>query len=395
MNAHNRLSRLIFRIACLLPAGIGCTSQVPVAPPKPPVPEVTVALPQPQEVQDYQYFTGRVEPSEKVEIRARVSGHLTKVPFRPGTEIAAGELIAEVDKRPFEAEFARVKAQQAEAEARAARTQGTFERITAAREKGAASEEEFRKALGDRDEAAAAVQLVNAALSLAQLNLEYCTLTSPIGGRVGDRLVDAGNLVTGGPTGSTLLTNVVAVDPLQVAFDMDENTLQRLQQAMREGRLPAPQELAIPITAGLAIHSGEYPLAGTVRFVNNQVDAATGTIRLKAEFANPKLEPGGRVLAVGMFVRVRVPIGTPRPALLVPESAMASEQGQRYLYIVDEKKLAVRLNVEPGLQLGNLREIVRAWVPGGNDNRGLQAGDKVIVRGLQRVRPGTEVAAIE
>ncbi|MFM7864350.1 MAG: efflux RND transporter periplasmic adaptor subunit, partial [Planctomycetaceae bacterium] len=256
------------------------------------MPEVTVAVPQSQEVQDYQYFTGRVEPSEKVEIRARVSGHLTKVPFRPGTEIVAGEIIAEVDKRPFEAELARVQAQQAEADARAARTQGTFERITAAREKGAASEEEFRKALGDRDEAAAAVQLVRAALSLAQLNLEYCTLTSPIAGRAGDRLVDAGNLVTGGPTGSTLLTTVVAVDPLQVAFDMDENTLQRLQQAMREGRLPAPQELAVPITAGLAVHNGDYPLAGIVRFVNNQVDAATGTIRLKAEFANPKIDPG-------------------------------------------------------------------------------------------------------
>lgn len=395
MNAQGRLPGLICRIACLALAGTGCTSQLPVAPPKPPVPEVTVAVPQSQEVQDYQYFTGRVEPSEKVEIRARVSGHLTKVPFRPGTEIVAGEIIAEVDKRPFEAELARVQAQQAEADARAARTQGTFERITAAREKGAASEEEFRKALGDRDEAAAAVQLVRAALSLAQLNLEYCTLTSPIAGRAGDRLVDAGNLVTGGPTGSTLLTTVVAVDPLQVAFDMDENTLQRLQQAMREGRLPAPQELAVPITAGLAVHNGDYPLAGIVRFVNNQVDAATGTIRLKAEFANPKIDPGGRVLSVGMFVRVRVPIGTPRPALLVPESALASEQGQRYLYVVDDQKLAVRLNVEPGLQSGSLREIVRAWTPGSADNRGLQPGDKVIVRGLQRVRSGAEVAATE
>ncbi|MFM8723734.1 MAG: efflux RND transporter periplasmic adaptor subunit, partial [Planctomycetaceae bacterium] len=188
---------------------------------------------------------------------------------------------------------------------------------------------------------------------------------------------------------------VVAVDPLQVAFDLDENTLQRLQQAMREGRLPAPQELAVPITAGLAVHNGDYPLAGIVRFVNNQVDAATGTIRLKAEFANPKIDPGGRVLSVGMFVRVRVPIGTPRPALLVPESALASEQGQRYLYVVDEQKLAVRLNVEPGLQSGSLREVVRAWTPGSADNRGLQPGDKVIVRGLQRVRSGAEVAATE
>ncbi|MFN9824808.1 MAG: efflux RND transporter periplasmic adaptor subunit [Planctomyces sp.] len=283
MNLHGRFSSLLSRMAWLLSACLGCSNPESAAPAKLPVPEVTVAVPQSQEVQDYQYFTGRVEPNERVDVRARVSGHLTSVPFRPGSEIAAGDILAEVDKRPFEAELARVQAQLAEAEARAARTQGTFERITAAREKGAASEEEFRKALGDRDESAAAVQLVKAALSLAQLNLDYCTLRSPIAGRIGDRLVDAGNLVTGGPTGATLLTTVVSVDPLQVAFDMDENTLQRLQQAMRDGRLPSPQELSVPVQAGLAIHQGDYPLSGTVKFLNNQVDPSTGTIRQKAE----------------------------------------------------------------------------------------------------------------
>lgn len=362
---------------------------------KPPVPEVTAAVPETLEVQDYQYFTGRVEPNERVEMRARVSGHLTSVPFRPGSEIAAGDVIAEVDKRPFEADLARAQAQLAEAEARATRTQGTFERISAAREKGAASEEEFRKALGDRDESAAAVQLVKAALSLAQLNLEYCTLRSPIAGRIGDRLVDAGNLVTGGPTGATLLTTVVSVDPLQVAFDMDENTLQKLQQAMREGRLPSPQELSVPVQAGLAIHNGDYPLTGTVKFLNNQVESTTGTIRLKAEFQNPKLDPGGRVLAVGMFVRVRVPIGPLRSAVLVPESALASEQGQRYVYIVDEQQTARRLDIEPGLQLNGLREISRAWTPGSSDNRGLLLTDRVIVKGLQRVRNGAAVATVD
>ncbi|MFO0249971.1 MAG: efflux RND transporter periplasmic adaptor subunit [Planctomyces sp.] len=395
MLLHARFTRLLSRAVWLLVACLGCSNPESAAPAKPPVPEVTVAVPQSLEVQDYQYFTGRVEPNERVDVRARVSGHLTSGPFRPGSEIAAGDILAEVDKRPFEAELARVQAQLAEAEARAARTQGTFERITAAREKGAASEEEFRKALGDRDESAAAVQLVKAALSLAQLNLDYCTLRSPIAGRIGDRLVDAGNLVTGGPTGATLLTTVVSVDPLQVAFDMDENTLQRLQQAMRDGRLPSPQELSVPVQAGLAIHQGDYPLSGTVKFLNNQVDPSTGTIRLKAEFQNPKLDPGGRVLAVGMFVRVRVPIGPLRSAVLVPESALASEQGQRYLFIVDDQQTARRLNVEPGLQLNGLREIARAWTPGSSDNRGLLSTDRVIVKGLQRVRNGAAVATVD
>ncbi len=378
----------------LLLAG-GCAPSAPAVAAKAPIPEVTVAVPQLQDVQDFQYFTGRAEPRERVELRARVSGHLTSVPFQPGSEVAIGDVIAEIDKRPFEAELQRVLAQQAEAEARAARTQGTFERISAAREKGASSEEEFRKALGDRDEAAAAIQLVKASVTLAQLNLEYCTLKSPIAGRVGDRLVDAGNLVAGGPAGSTLLTTVVSVDPLQIAFEMDENSLQRLQLAMRKGELPLPKELNVPVQAGLAIDNGDYPLSGTVRFLNNEVNPATGTIRLKAEFANPKQDPGGRVLAAGMFVRVRVPIGPLRPALLVPESALASEQGQRYLFVVDESKVAVRLNIEAGLQVGNQREIRRAWIPGRPENRGLQVTDRVIVRGLQRVRAGAEVAAVE
>ncbi len=378
----------------LLLAG-GCAPSAPAVAAKAPIPEVTVAVPQLQDVQDFQYFTGRAEPRERVELRARVSGHLTSVPFQPGSEVAIGDVIAEIDKRPFEAELQRVLAQQAEAEARAARTQGTFERISAAREKGASSEEEFRKALGDRDEAAAALQLVKASVTLAQLNLEYCTLKSPIAGRVGDRLVDAGNLVAGGPAGSTLLTTVVSVDPLQIAFEMDENSLQRLQLAMRKGELPSPKELNVPVQAGLAIDNGDYPLSGTVRFLNNEVNPATGTIRLKAEFANPKQDPGGRVLAAGMFVRVRVPIGPLRPALLVPESALASEQGQRYLFVVDESKVAVRLNIEAGLQVGNQREIRRAWIPGRPENRGLQVTDRVIVRGLQRVRAGAEVAAVE
>jgi multidrug efflux pump subunit AcrA (membrane-fusion protein) len=185
------------------------------------------------------------------------------------------------------------------------------------------------------------------------------------------------------------------VDPVQIAFEMDENSLQRLQLAMRKGELPSPQELNVPVQAGLAIDNGEYPLSGTVRFLNNEVNPATGTIRLKAEFRNPKQDPGGRVLSVGMFVRVRVPIGPLRQALLVPESALGSEQGQRYLFLVDDSKTAVRLNVEAGLQVGSQREIRRAWIPGRAENRNLQATDRVIVRGLQRVRAGAEVTTVE
>ena len=158
----------------------------------------------------------------------------------PGREVSAGDLLAEIDQRPFQADLDRAKAQLAEARARATRTEGTFQRLSAGREKGAVSEEEFQRALGERNEAAAAVDLSRAAESLAALNLEYSTIKSPLSGVAGDRQVDAGNLISGGVQSASLLTTVVAVDPILVAFEMDEITLQKLQESIRSGRLILP-----------------------------------------------------------------------------------------------------------------------------------------------------------
>ncbi len=360
-----------------------------------PVPEVTVASPQSLEIRDYQYFTGRIEATSEVEIRARVRGHLTKLNFQPGTEIAEGAVLAEVDARPYQAELDKTKAQVGEAQARLSRLDGTFQRMSAAREKGAVSEEDFQKSLGEKNEAAAAVELAKAAESLAQLNLDYCQVKSPIAGRVGDRLVDEGNLINDGLQGATLLTRVVAVDPVQVAFDMDENTLQKLQQAVRDGKLKSQDELAVPLEIGLPIHNGQYPVLGILRFVDNQIDAKTGTIRLKAECPNPKPETGGRLLTPGMFVRARIPIGDARTALMIPESALGSDQGTRYLFVVGDDKKALRMNAQVGLQQGELREILSVQLPGNKETRSLQSSDRVIVRGLQRVRSGAEVAIPE
>jgi len=372
-------------------APIGC-APAPETAPAMPAPEVTVAAPQSLEIRDYEFFTGRVETTSEVEIRARVRGHLTKLNFQPGAEVAADSVLAEVDARPYQAEVDRAKAQVAEAQARLTRLEGTFQRLAAAREKNAVSEEDFQKSQGERNEAAAAVELAKAAETLAQLNLDYCSVKSPIAGRVGDRLVDEGNLINDGLQGATLLTRVVAVDPMQVAFDMDENTLQRLQQAVRDGKLKSQDELAVPVEIGLPIHNGQYPVAGTLRFVDNKVDSKTGTIRLKAECPNPKPENGGRLLTPGMFVRLRIPIGDPRTAMMVPESALGSDQGTRYLFVVGEDNKATRLNVQAGLQQGDLREILSVQIPGKTESRSLQTTDRVIVRGLQRVRSGAEVS---
>ncbi|MFM7058408.1 MAG: efflux RND transporter periplasmic adaptor subunit [Planctomycetota bacterium] len=360
------------------------------------IPEVTVASPATAQLREYLFFTGRAVPAERVEIRARVSGHLTKVLFQPGREVAAGDLLAEIDPRPFQADLDRAKSQLAEAQARAARTDGTFQRLAAAREKGAASEEEFQRALGDRNEAAAAVELARAAESLATLNLEYSTIRSPLAGVAGDRQVDAGNLISGGVQGASLLTTVVAVDPILVAFEMDELTLQKLQESIRAGRLTLqPGGLAVPVQIGLPIHNGDYPLEGLLKFVNNTVDPKTGTILMKAECPNPKPEAGARQLTPGMFVRIRIAVGEAYDAMLIPESALGSDQGTRYLFVVGEDGKVSRLNVEPGLQRGEQREIRAVWQPGKSDRRALTSADRVIVRGLQRVRSGVEVTVSE
>ena len=226
---------VVFRWCLLLAVLLtGCDSGPPPTKAAP-IPEVTVAAPENAVVRDYEYFTGRVEATQRVEIRTRVAGTLMNVGFKPGSEIEADAVLAEIDRAPFAGELERVQAQVAEAQARAERTEGTFKRISAAREKGAASQEEFEKALGDRNEAAAALSVANASKTLAQLNLDYCSIRSPIAGRIGDRLIDPGNLVTGGVQGGSLLTTVVSVDPVQIVFNMDELTLQRIQQAQREG----------------------------------------------------------------------------------------------------------------------------------------------------------------
>jgi RND family efflux transporter MFP subunit len=360
------------------------------------VPEVTVATPETAQLREYLFFTGRAVPAERVEIRARVSGHLTKVHFEPGREVAAGDLLAEIDPRPFQADLDRAKAQLAEAQARATRTEGTLQRLTAGREKGAVSEEEFQRALGERNEAAASVELARAAESLATLNLEYSTIKSPLSGVAGDRQVDAGNLISGGVQGASLLTTVVAVDPIMVAFEMDEITLQKLQEAIRTGRLKLqPGGLAVPLHIGLPIHNGDYPLEGLLKFVNNTIDPKTGTVLMKAECRNPKPEGGARLLTPGMFTRVRIPVGEAYEAMLVPESALGSDQGTRYLFVVGADGRAQRLNVEPGLQRGDKREVRAVWQPGKSERRTLTSADRVIVRGLQRVRSGVEVTVSE
>ena len=381
-----------FALAFMLP---GCQPTEDVSPEKM-IPEVTVSVPVSRELVDYEKFTGRVAPKQQIEVRARVSGYLVKVHFQPGAEVAKDDLLVEIDPVPFETDLSRTTAAVAQAQAKLTRLESTLKRIEAARAKGASTEEELQTAAGETAEAAAALDVAKASQKTAEINLGYCQLKAPLAGKIGDRLIDEGNFVTGGPSGafnSTLLSTIVAVDPVSVVFDLDENTLLRLQQAIRDGKLESPAENVISVEAGLPIHKQDYPLKGTVQFINNQVDSKTGTILIKADVANPKPETGARVMTPGMFARVRIPIGRPRTALMVPEAALGSDQGSRYLFVVNSEKKAVRMSAEVGLLDGDLREIVSVKAAGESASRPLNTDEQVIVRGIQRVRSGIEVAA--
>jgi multidrug efflux system membrane fusion protein len=348
-----------------------------------------------------------------------VSGELLKIHFAPGAEVAKDAPLFEIDPEPFKAELAKSEAELMRAdadrvvseaaikgfEARVITATADYDRADKAFKGGAGSKEDLDKTRGSMLEAEAGVNSGKAKIEAAKaavesarakvrgdkLNLGYCTIRAPIAGRIGDKLVAEGNLIAGGVGAATLLTTLISTDPMSVAFDVDENTLQRIQKAEREGRIEgATPGTVIPAEMGLAVHGPEYPLRGTINFVNNQVDPKTGTIRIKADFPNPKHMIGRRLLTAGMFARVRIPIGKAKTATLVPESAILSDQGVKYILTVDGENKAVRLDLEAGVQDGGLR-VVEAVKPPGGEPRPLRPDERVIVSGLQRVRPGMAV----
>ncbi len=384
-----------------------------------PPPIVTVAPPVERMETHYEFATGRTEALDQVDIRSRVSGYLLSIHFTPGREVKRGQLLFNIDPEPFKADRDRAKANLDTAVAQLASTEADLEKAKSqvattkteydrqenAYKKGVGSEQKRDIAKGKYDQATATARSADANVKLskakieeakatlrnAEINLGYCTITSPITGIVGDKLVTEGNLITGGVASTTLLTTVVAVEKMDVAFDVDENTLQRIQQAVRDGKIIAPAPGEVPAEAGLAVHGTAYPLKGKINFADNKVDTKTGTIHMKARFDNPLPPTGARLLAAGMYARLRVPIGTPTRAMLVPESALGSDQGIAFLYIVGSDNKAVRVDAVTGLQDGDLRVIESVEVPGSGKPRPLTTSDRVIVTGGQRVRPGMTV----
>src|SRR5262245_57055719 len=286
----------------------GCKRQAPALAATPP-PVVMVSPPVEREITDYYEYTGRTAAVKAVDVRARVSGYLVKINFRDGSLVKTGDLLFQIDPRPFQAVLDEAKGQVAQWEAKLARAEADVTRDEHLLPKGAASQKDLDQAVADRGEARAAIQSARGAVDKAALDLEFTRVTAPISGRVSRHLIDEGNLVT---ADSALLTTLVSLDPMYAYFDVDERAVLYLRQLIRERKIRNPRAgEEVTVLLGLANETG-FPQRGTINFVDNQVNPQTGTVRLRGVFPN---EP--EVLLPGYFARVRLLFGQPHQALLV------------------------------------------------------------------------------
>ena len=355
----------------------GCKREPPAIAAIPP-PVVMVSLPVEQEVRDYYDYTGRTAAVDSVEVRARVSGYLVKVTFTEGVLVQKGDLLFQIDPRPFQAVLDEAKGQVAQWEAKLARAEADVARDERLLPKGAASQKDLDQAVADRGEARAAIQSARAAVDRAALDLEFTRVTSPINGRISRYLITEGNLVT---ADTTLLTTIVSTNPMYVYFDADEGSVLHVRQLIREGKAPNPRAgEVVPVLLGLANETG-FPHQGTVNFVDNQVNPQTGTVRVRGVFPNPNEPNKPEVLLPGNFARVRFLIGQSHRALLVTERAIDTDQGQKIVYVVNDKNEVLSRPIRVGALHDGLRVI----------EEGVQPGERVIVNGLLQVRPGITV----
>jgi RND family efflux transporter MFP subunit len=365
--------RILFLGLCLGLAG--CVRAPSAAPEAAPTP-VTVSRPVERDLTDYADFTGRTAAVDSVEVRARVWGYLDQVHFKEGALVKKGDVLFEIDPRLYRADFERTRGTVAQYEARVHRTERDYRRAKSLLARGAVGQEEYDRYEADYREAVANLDVARANRDLAALNLGYTRITAPVSGRVSRYVVTVGNLIqSGDQNGGTLLTTVVSVDPMYVYFDMDERTVLRVRQLIRDGKASSASATEWPVALGLANEEG-FPHRGTIDFEDNQVNPRTGTLRVRGVFPNK-----GELLSPGLFARVRVPIGRAHRALLVTDRAIDTDQGQKVLYVVNGKNEVVSRPVRLGALHDGLREITE----------GLKPGERVIVSGLQQVRPGVTV----
>ena len=350
----------------------GCDKGVAQNAPPPP-PEVSAAPVLIKPVSQWDNFNGRVEAVQSVQLRPRVSGYIDSVNYREGDEVKKGQVLFTIDDRSYRAAL-----EQAKAELARARSQASLARSESGRSEKligtqAISREAWEQRRSAASQAQADVLAAEAAVDMAQLNLDFTRVTAPIDGRASRAQITAGNLVTAGDSAS-VLTTLVSQQQMYVYFDVDENTFLNYQAMARQGQ----QRHALPVEIALVGEQG-FPHQGKIDFTDNQLTASTGTIRMRALLDNQQ-----RQFTPGLFARVRLPGSAQFEAVLIDDKAVLTDQDRKYVYVVDGEGKAQRRDIQPGAMIDGLR-IVKS---------GLHAGDKVIIAGLQKVfMPGMPVTA--
>lgn len=391
-------------LVMLAAAAPGCGSASSSTSPAAKPPDLVVFdRPITREVLDFESFPGRTEAIFSVEIRARVAGYLNEVFFQDGQLVDKDAVLFQIDARPFQAALDRTKATLEQAEAHAQRLNNEYQRAKVLYDRGLSiSREEYDRYAFDHAEALAAIGTAKAAHDLAKLDLEFTRVTSPIGGRLGRRLVDPGNLVK---ADETALTTIVSQDPIYIYFDVHESAMLRIRRLLDEGEIKAENEHQVPVEIALA-DENDFQHRGLVDFTDNRVDLNTGTLRFRAKLQNSK-----GLFTPGMFVRVKLPIGDPHPALMVREEALTSDQGQKKVYVLTramkegkaaffEDKAGKPLLDRAGapipkfthtlVPLGRIGVLVDGWR---EVEQGLKPDDLVVVSGLQKLRKDSPVSA--
>jgi RND family efflux transporter MFP subunit len=366
------LTALISFMVIALTAFTGCNQSPPAAAP-PPV-SVTVSKPEKRLIENWDEFTGRTAAVNLVNITSRVSGYIVEVPFKEGDLVHKGELLFQIDPRPYQHVYDQAVGQLQRAEANQKLQDATFERQDHLRVTGVIAKEDYDTAVSNKSSAAAEVIAAQAAVSAAKLNLEFTHVSSPIDGRVSRQLVNIGNLVQ---ADSTRLTTVVSIDPIYAYFSMDELAALNYRQMAREGKLASGPDGKVLVDLQLQ-NEQQFPHQGTIDFSDNAYNTSTGTLLVRGTFANP-----GEALTPGNFVRVRVPSGPKYSALLIADRAIGSDQDQSFVYVVDGKDTVQLRHIKTGALIDGLRVVTL----------GLQPDDLVVVNGIINIRPGALIKA--
>jgi RND family efflux transporter MFP subunit len=371
-----RLAFLVSLPALLLAAGCGqAPSQAQNA--APPPPQVTVSKPVKKLVSDHDEYVGRFVAFDYVEVRARVSGYLQTIHFTDGQLVQKDDPLFTIDPRPFQASLDQAKAAVEQAKANLAFAESDLARGESLVRGTTITQQTLDQRLQAKRVATASVTAQEAAVRQTDLDLQFTELKAPISGRIGDRRVSVGNLVTGGAAGgTTLLATIASIDPIRFEFTMDEASyLRYVRAATTAGAHAANRGMALPVRLKL-IDEDSFTGDGKIDFVDNAIDRSSGTIRGRAEFANAD----GR-LTPGMFGRVQISVAAPAEALLVPDAAIGTEQVRKFVYVVGTDNVATPKYVTLGQAVEGLRVI----------KSGVKPDDVIIVNGLMRVRPGAKV----